>query len=112
MVTRNLKCFECDLEIERTAIGMAEPSTVCPRCKGSMERQANAVQGFKLRGPGFHSVDYPKDNATKMRDYGLESHDSTDPDSDYNQDGYADEMVSNAPSVKAAKDVAARFDKK
>lgn len=118
MTTRLLRCPRCGFTEERTAIGMKEPSTWCSECCDEaqdavqMERLATAVAGFKLRGAGFHTVDYPKGNAEKIKDYGLEAHDSTDPDSDYNQDGYADEMVSSAPSVKVAKEVAKRFDRK
>ena len=103
MVTRNLKCFECDYEEERTAIGMAEPSTICSHCGGSMEQMPTAPSGFKFRGPGFHCVDYPKSNEQLKKDYGLDKHDSTNPDADYHQEGYAEEMVSHAPSVNRGK---------
>lgn len=104
MVTRNLKCFECDLEIERTALGMREPPTDCPKCGGSMELLPTAPAGFKFRGAGFHCVDYPKSAEQLKKDYGLDKHDSTDPNSDYNQDGYAEEMVSKVPGVGKPKD--------
>jgi len=105
MVTRNLKCPRCGCQEERTAIGMKEPDRYCNQCADEadvaipMKVMPNAVAGFKLRGQGFHAVDYPKSNEQKIKDYGLKEHDSTDPNSDYHQDGYAEEMVSKVPGT-------------
>jgi hypothetical protein len=42
---------------------------------------------------GFHSCDYPKGYDQLVKDYGLEEHDSTRDDSEYNRNpDYAKEM--------------------
>ena len=103
MVTRNLKCPECDHKEERTALGMSEPSHVCPECDMIMDVMPAFNGGFKFSA-GCHSVDYPKSNAHKIKDYGLEEHDSTNPNADYHQDGYAEEMASNVPGARKPTD--------
>ena len=102
MVTRNMRC-ECGFTVERTGIGMKEPSRFCSKCGKVMNSIPTTVAGFRFRGAGFHCVDYPKSNEQLKKDYGLVEHDSTNPDSDYNQDGYAEEMVSKVPGVAKPK---------
>lgn len=95
MVTRNLKCSKCQIEEERIAIGMNEPRRDCEECGNEMT-VVPSFPGAKpvFFGPGFHCNDYPKDYKTLVKEYGLEKHDSTDPNSDYNRNpDYADEMA-------------------
>ena len=99
MVTRNLECPVCGYITERTALRLIEPSRACEACGATMSLNPTAPAGFKFKGQGFHSVDYPKSNERKIKDFGLEEHDSTRPNSDYHQDGYAEEMVSKVPRV-------------
>jgi predicted nucleic acid-binding Zn ribbon protein len=103
MVTRNYRCPHCEKQREATALGMKEPDTPTCECGKLMLRAPNTVAGFKFRGEGFHCVDYPKSAAQLKKDYGLDKHDSTDPNSDYNQEGYAEEMVSKVPRVSKPK---------
>jgi hypothetical protein len=100
MVTRNLKCVICGHEVERTALRLIEPPRECPVCVpvAIMGIMPTAPAGFRW-SRGCHKVDYPKSNEQLKKDYGLVEHDSTDPDSDYHQDGYAEEMVSKVPGV-------------
>jgi len=88
MTTRLLRCPICQHRCERIAIGMAEPSKTCPFCDGTMELEPAFPAGVKFIGQGFHSVDYGKSQDQKIKDYGLERHDSTIDNSDYNQEGY------------------------
>jgi predicted nucleic acid-binding Zn ribbon protein len=95
MVTRNLRCPECDVEEERIAIGMAEPNATCKECGNEMA-VVPSFPGAKpvFIGAGFHCNDYPKSYDQLVKDYGLEKHDSTNPDSEYNRNpDYADEMA-------------------
>lgn len=95
MVTRNLYCPECGAACERIAIGMAEPSKWCANCDSeTMEVKPSFPAGMKLIGEGFHCNDYPKSAEQLIKDYGLEDHDSTNPDSEYNRNpDYAAEMA-------------------
>jgi len=93
MVTRNLRCPDCGHTCERTALGMKEPSHDCEHCDAEMSVMPAFVAGVKYLGPGFHCVDYPKSAEQLKKDYGLDKHDSTNEDSDYNQPGYAEEMA-------------------
>lgn len=93
MVVRVLYCPVCEKIGERMAVGMAEPSRKCADCGGAMDVKPSFPSGVKFIGPGFHCVDYPKSAAQLKKDYGLDKHDSTDPNSDYNQDGYKEEMA-------------------
>jgi hypothetical protein len=95
MVTRNLRCPECGHTCERIAIGMKEPSRNCYFCDGEMDVTPAYPSGtiFVPGCGGFHVCDYPKSAAQLKKDYGLDKHDSCDPDSDYNQEGYKEEMA-------------------
>lgn len=95
MVTRNLRCPGCGHTCERIALGMAEPSHDCEHCDAEMVATAAFPSGviFVPGVGGFHCCDYPKSAAQLKKDYGLDKHDSTDPDSDYNQQGYKEEMA-------------------
>ena len=93
MVTRVLYCPVCGKIGQRTALGMKEPSHKCKECEAEMTVKPSFPAGVKFVGPGFHCVDYPKSAAQLKKDYGLDKHDSTDPDSDYNQEGYKEEMA-------------------
>lgn len=104
MTTRLLRCPVCGCQEERTALGLKEPSYECERCGEQMDSLPTTVAGFRLRGPGFHCVDYPKSAKQLKKDYGLDKHDSTDPNSDYNQPGYDEEMVSKVPGVAKPKE--------
>ena len=88
MTTRLLSCPSCQHHCERTAIGMAEPSHDCFFCEAEMKVVPSFPAGVKYIGPGFHCIDYPKSQDQKIKDYGLERHDSTIDNSDYNQEGY------------------------
>ena len=88
MVTRNLHCPVCGHRCERMALGMAEPSHDCEHCDGEMEVLPSFPAGVKFIGPGFHCIDYPKSYEEKVKEYGLERHDSTNEMSDYRQEGY------------------------
>ena len=103
MVTRNLGCPVCGATAERTALRLLEPDRTCLACGEPMNLIPTAPAGFQFKGQGFHKVDYPKSNEQKIKDYGLAEHDSTRADSDYHQDGYAEEMVSKVPKVRRPK---------
>lgn len=98
MTTRSLLCPQCGHRAERTAIGLAEPPRNCEHCDAIMNVMPSFPAGLKFKGEGFHAVDYPKNAAQKIKDFGLEQHDSTNPMADYHQEGYAEEMASKAPS--------------
>ena len=98
MVTRNLECPACGMQTERIALRLIEPDRTCTACGHVMNLMPTAPGGFKF-SRGCHSVDYPKSNEQKIKDYGLAEHDSTRQDSDYHQDGYAEEMVSKVPGT-------------
>lgn len=88
MVTRALRCPSCGHTCERTAIGMIEPPHDCFFCESMMQEIPAFPAGVKFIGTGFHCVDYPKSYEEKVKDYGLERHDSTNAMSDYRQEGY------------------------
>jgi len=85
---------------------------MCMNCIGGdgevlrmeMDIVPTAPAGMVFKGAGFHKVDYPKSNEQLIKDYGLAEHDSTRPDADYHQDGYAEEMVSKVPTARKPKE--------
>ena len=103
MVTRNLECPACGMQTERIALRLIEPDRTCTACGHVMNLMPTAPAGFQFKGQGFHKVDYPKSNEEKIKDFGLVEHDSTKPNSDYHQDGYAEEMVSKVPGTAKPK---------
>lgn len=98
MVTRNLYCPQCGFGEERTALQLKEPSRHCPNCDSpTLEAKPTFPCGTKLIGEGFHCNDYPKSAEQLIKDYGLEKHDSTNPNSDFNRNpDYAAEMAEGA----------------
>jgi len=102
-MTRDFVCKDCDVLVTRTELGLREPDDSCPECGRQMKVKPSFPAGLKFKGSGFHSVDYPKSSEQKIKDFGLEQHDSTNPAADFHQDGYAEEMASNAPSQKKSK---------
>ena len=89
MVTRNLLC-PCSVAIERTALGMTEPSHECPECSMEMKVVPSFPAGVRyVPGVGgFHCCDYPPSNEELKKQYGFDKEDSTNPDSDYSRGKY------------------------
>jgi hypothetical protein len=53
-----------------------------------MERLATFPAGTKLIGAGFHKNDYPPSAEEKIKEYGLERHNSMNDNADYHEEGY------------------------
>jgi hypothetical protein len=88
MVTRNLMCPDCGHTCERIALGMGEPDHKC-ECGNEMD-VVPSFPGTKpvFIGTGFHCNDYPPSAEQKIKDFGLERHDSTNDHADYHEEGY------------------------
>ena len=53
------QCLGCGHEFELRQGLDADPTTICPRCKGSSRRKFNVVPVI-YKGSGFYSTDYKK----------------------------------------------------
>ena len=87
-MTRDMLCPNCGHRVERIAIGMTEPDRTCEFCETQMNLLPTFPAGVKYIGAGFHVNEYPLSSAEKMKQYGLERHDSTRDHSDYHEDDY------------------------
>ena len=51
---------DCGYEFEEFQNITADPITVCPKCKGKVERKISAGGGLIFKGSGFYVNDYKK----------------------------------------------------
>ncbi len=62
MPTYEYICKDCGYEFEEFQSISAEPISICPNCKGRVERKISAGAGLVFKGSGFYITDYKKNN--------------------------------------------------
>lgn len=66
MPTYEYICKNCGYEFEEFQSISAEPISICPKCKGRVERKISAGAGLVFKGSGFYITDYKnKENNSK-----------------------------------------------
>ncbi|MBN2425661.1 MAG: zinc ribbon domain-containing protein [Calditrichaceae bacterium] len=60
MPTYEYKCIDCGYEFEVFQSMTADPITVCPKCKGKVQRRIGTGAGIMFKGSGFYITDYKK----------------------------------------------------
>lgn len=58
MPTYEYICKNCGYEFEEFQSISAEPISICPKCKGRVERKISAGAGLVFKGSGFYITDY------------------------------------------------------
>jgi putative FmdB family regulatory protein len=58
MPTYEYICRDCGYEFEEFQSISADPITVCPKCKGKVERKISSGGGLIFKGSGFYITDY------------------------------------------------------
>ncbi|MBL8018644.1 MAG: zinc ribbon domain-containing protein [Leptospirales bacterium] len=64
MPTYSYQCQDCGHEYDALQSIKAEPDTVCPKCKGRVERLIGAGAGIHFKGTGFYVTDYKKSSSS------------------------------------------------
>ncbi|MCD6375552.1 MAG: hypothetical protein J7L94_08505 [Caldisericaceae bacterium] len=66
MPTYEYICKNCGYEFEEFQSISAEPISICPKCRGRVERKISAGAGLVFKGSGFYITDYKnKENNSK-----------------------------------------------
>jgi putative FmdB family regulatory protein len=60
MPTYEYVCNKCHHHFEAFQSIASEPLTVCPACKGKLERMISGGVGLIFKGSGFYETDYKK----------------------------------------------------
>ena len=60
MPTYEYICRDCGYEFEEFQSIKADPITICPKCKGKVEKKISAGAGLIFKGSGFYITDYKK----------------------------------------------------
>jgi len=63
MPTYEYRCTNCGFEFEQFQSMAAEPLSVCPKCKGRVQRKISGGTGLIFRGSGFYITDYKNKHA-------------------------------------------------
>jgi putative FmdB family regulatory protein len=58
MPTYEYHCTNCGFEFEQFQSMAAEPLSVCPKCKGRVQRKISGGTGLIFKGSGFYITDY------------------------------------------------------
>ncbi len=60
MPTYEYICRDCGYEFEEFQSITAPPISVCPKCRGKVEKKISAGGGLIFKGSGFYITDYKK----------------------------------------------------
>jgi len=60
MPTYEYECEKCGHRFERFQSMSDTPLTVCPECRGKVNRLVSGGGGVIFKGSGFHATDYAK----------------------------------------------------
>jgi putative FmdB family regulatory protein len=60
MPTYEYSCTSCGFEFEEFQSIASEPISVCPNCKGQVQRKISGGSGLIFKGSGFYITDYKK----------------------------------------------------
>ncbi len=60
MPTYEYKCTRCGFEFEEFQSIAAESLSICPKCKGRVQRKISGGTGLIFKGSGFYITDYKK----------------------------------------------------
>ncbi len=63
MPTYEYECSECGHHFDKFQNMSDKPLTVCPACKGKVQRVVSGGGGVIFKGSGFYATDYAKSNA-------------------------------------------------
>ncbi len=64
MPTYQYQCLGCSYEFEEFQQITEDPLTVCPKCKGKIERIITGGAGLLFKGTGFYITDYKNKNSS------------------------------------------------
>lgn len=62
MPTYEYKCKDCNCRFEEFQSITSAPLTVCPKCKGAVERIISGGAGFVFKGSGFYITEHRSSN--------------------------------------------------
>jgi len=78
MPTYEYACEKCGYRFEEFQSISAEPLTICPLCKGHVNRLISPGNGFLFKGSGFYITDYRSDSYKKEKENEKTPADSND----------------------------------
>lgn len=58
MPTYEYECKQCGYQFEEFQSILADPETICPKCKGKVHRLLTTGGGIIFKGHGFYETDY------------------------------------------------------
>jgi len=68
MPTYEYACTRCGFEFEEFQSMAAEPLSICPKCKGRVQRKISGGTGLIFKGSGFYITDYKNKQAAAESD--------------------------------------------
>lgn len=97
------QCEDCETKIEYFQSITDEPKTVCPTCKGHLQRMVTKGAGIIFKGTGFYETDYKRKETSANGSNGNGHHPLRTKTSEEQQSDTASKPAEKSEDKKLAK---------